>query len=90
MKARKRILWAAAAVLIAMLLAPPWTYTIEGHASGDVFYQEIVPGPAPPHCANNANCGVKVAMDRLGIQVAIWAGLFGLPIYVVSRRRRPR
>lgn len=85
---RRRIVWAAAVVMLLMLLVPPWTYTVEGRPTKHVFYQEIIPGPKPPHCANNAICGVMVDMSRLGIQLAVWAVLFGLPLYVVSRRRK--
>ena len=83
----KKLIWTAGVVLLLMLLIPPWTHTLEGRPSGDLFYQEIIPGPKPPHCANNATCGVKVAMGRLGIQLAMWAVLFGVPIVYRVRRK---
>ncbi len=84
---RKRILWAGAVVMLLMLLVPPWTYTVDGRPTMSVFYQEIIPGPRPMDCAAPAICGVMVDMGRLGIQVAVWALLFGLPLYFISRRR---
>lgn len=83
----RKLLWTAVAVLVCMLLVPPWVWTVEGRPSGDVFYQEIYPGPKPPNCKTPAICGVKVDMGRLGIQLAVWGVVFGLPLYLGRRRR---
>ena len=85
---RRWVAWTGGVVLVLMLLVPPWVYTVEGKPSGDVFYAEILPGPRPPHCAAKVVCGVKVDNPRLGLQVLVWAVLFGVPWYVISRRRR--
>jgi hypothetical protein len=85
---RRRIAWASGVALVLMLLVPPWVYTVEGRPTGDTFYAEIVPGPRPPHCAAKVICGVMVDNTRLGLQVLAWAVLFGVPWYLVSRRRR--
>jgi len=85
---QKKIIWIAAVAMILMLLVPPWTYTVEGQGTKHVFYQEIIPGPAPPNCAAKAICGVKVDMARLSLQGAVWAVVFGVPLYLTKRRRQ--
>jgi len=73
-----------------MFLLPPWVYTVDGRSTGDVFYQEILPGPKPPHCAAKAICGVKVDMGRLGIQIAVWTMVFGFPLFAAWRKREKK
>lgn len=84
---RRRLVWLAGVSLLIMLIIPPWVYTIEGRATGDVFYQEIIPGPKPPHCTSPIPCGVRIAMPRLGMQLTIWALLFGSALYIRARKK---
>ena len=85
---RRWLFWAGAAVVVLMVLIPPWIYTVKGRPTGDVFYAEILPGPRPPHCAAAVVCGVKVDLGRLGLQLLGWGVVFGVPLYLARRRRR--
>ncbi len=86
-KYRKWLIRITVAALVLMILLPPWTYTINDRASGSVFYQELIPGPKPPHCATGVTCGVKIDLGRLGIQFIVWAVIFGALIVPGFRSR---
>ena len=82
---KKRTGFWASLLIVLMFLVPPWQWTVQGHVSGDVFYDTIIPGPRPPHCAANATCGVKIAMGRLALQIGVVLLIGGA---AALRRRR--